>query len=1196
MKRMFRKIMMVLIVVVMFISFSGLSVKAETTLQDEFVLLSSSDLGVKFEVIVPWEHLRQDIINEDGQSFSSISLPEWLNMSREGEPALPFMTQALGVPFGVSLSVKVVPGKAHTIKLSAPVLPSPTQESLLDLAGLDLETNAFTHAIRPSLEIYDSDEAYPGILAEITNDGVLRQQRVAGIGVYPVQYHPISNTLTIYENLQVEVVFEGTPTITQDAASVESDVFEAIFQSTLMNYEEARNWRSLTEKIQNLESAAESLQVLSNPVALPWQPPEPGWRVSIEEDGLYELTYAELQLAGLLVDEINPQTFQMFHFGEEIAIQVIGEGDLSFDEGDAIIFYGQGIDSKYAAKNVYWLTYGDYPGLRMEIRVATPLGENTPSYYSAKLHMEENHYYRSVLPGGGELERFYWQHIQTSQGGTWSKDFYVEEPYASPSTLQIALFGSLQIAAINPDHHAIISINETQVADVRWDGLTWAGDGFVEAEIPEGLLGPGLNTLTVFLPNDTGSGIDLVFIDWAKINYPNTFSVNTGENALAFSYDLSGTWKFQVSGFNSDALVAYDVSNPWEVAVFDSDSLIIENLGSEYRVAFEDEVLTEKAYWVATDSSIMTVLASDIVEDAPSNLQSTDKQADYTLISHPAFMAEAAALSDHRASQGLSTILVDVQDVYDEFGFGIVSADAIREFLAYTAVSWQAPAPSFVVLVGDGNYDPKNYLGKNKTSFIPPFLAMVDPWIGETAADNRYVSFSGPESIPDMILGRLSVNSAAEASNVIAKIISYEQAPVEGDWTTQVLAVAGAADSAGDFAAYSDGLIADTLPEPYQAERVYYGVTHTDIAEAVAALKAGINSGKLIVNFIGHGFARGWSAQKNPPEIFIQTTDVAALTNLDKYPIFLAMTCSEGYYIDPAVEAFGEAVTRAENKGAIASWSPTGQGVSGGHDYMDRGFFDAVYKHGSYVLGEAILGGFSRLWFSGSSLYLMETYELFGDPALIINRTPAAVDDFYNTAEDFDIEVDAENGVLKNDFGFAPGNALSTSLETDVTYGQLDLVADGSFSYIPAADWFGEEEFTYNVSDGGEFIGIATATIKVHPINDAPVGYSQSVVTLHNTSVEIILTGSDVDDILLGYVITRYPEHGILTPNVPPGPGYLLDQNLEPGLIYQPDTGYFGMDSFDYVVYDGKLMSDPALISITVELDGVLVFLPLIIR
>jgi len=1145
---------------------------------------------------VDWRTLSTEILNTEKEMFTEVLLPGWQNFNQPGKPSLPFLTQAFGVPYGVDLGINVIPGKSHTITLPAPVLPSISQVLSQNLPSDDPGVMLFDYVIEPDALIYELDHPYPDELAEITNDGTLRQQRIASLGISPVQYDPLTQSLRIYESFVIEVLFEGNPAEYLAVADVESDIYESIFESQLANYQQAKHWRANSEVRAQFTNEAPEQVSGQTATANPWLPPDPSWRVVVRETGFYQLTYETLDAVGLPVDSIVPQTIQMFYHGEEIAIQVSGDADGVFDPTDAIIFYGQGIASKYTTDNVYWLTYGNEAGLRMEIRDGTPVGNSVPTHYSAQLHLEEDNLYRSILPGEDELERFYWEYIYTPVTPTWSQEFTLEEPYDGTSTLQIALFGSLNVDAFNPDHHAIISLNGTQIADVEWDGLTWANDGFVEAEIPIGVLQPGVNTLTVFLPNDTGAGLDFVFVDWVKILFANTFSAITGEDYLPFSYDAPGTWKFQVSGFSTEALSAYDVSNPLEVAVIDNDTLVIEDTGFDYQVSFEDQIVSEKKYWVLADSTIQTISVSDIVEDMPSNLQSTAHRVDYILISHPAFLAEAASLASYRASHGLETLLVDVQDIYDEFSFGVISPTAIRDFLYYAANLWQAPAPTYVVLFGDGHYDPKNHIGTSSPSYIPPYLAMADPWIGETAADNRYVAFSGPESIPDMILGRMPVNSNAQASAMVAKVIAYEQTPVVGNWTNGVLAVAGSADSAGDFAEYSDSLIADTLPLPYQAEKIHFGVTHTNIGEAVAALKSGINQGKLIVNFIGHGFARGWSAQKNPPEIFIQTTDVAALTNLDKYPIFLAMTCSEGYYIDPAVEAFGEAVTRAENKGAIASWSPTGQGVSGGHDYMDRGFFDAVYKHGSYVLGEAILGGFSRLWFSGSSLYLMETYELFGDPALIINRTPAAVDDFYNTAEDFDIEVDAENGVLKNDFGFAPGNALSTSLETDVTYGQLDLVADGSFSYIPAADWFGEEEFTYNVSDGGEFIGIATATIKVHPINDAPVGYSQSVVTLHNTSVEIILTGSDVDDILLGYVITRYPEHGILTPNVPPGPGYLLDQNLEPGLIYQPDTGYFGMDSFDYVVYDGKLMSDPALISITVELDGVLVFLPLIIR
>ena len=1177
-------------------SFSFPSFKVITTTGEDIELISSTDKGLTFMINVDWRGLSTEILYTKNGMFTEVLLPGWQNSNQPGKPRLPFLTQAFGVPYGAELAINVIPGKSHTITLPAPVLPSISQISSQNLPSDDPGVMLFDYAIEPDALTYGQDQPYPGKLAEITNDGTLRQQRIASLGISPVQYEPLTQSLRIYESFVIEVLFEGNPAEYIAVADVESDIYESLFESQLANYQQAKRWRANSEVRAQFTNKDTEQITGQTPTAITWLPPDPGWRVVVRENGFYQLTYVDLAAAGLPVDAIVPQTFQMFYQGEEIAIQVIGDADGFFDPTDAIIFYGQGIDSKYTADNAYWLTYGNEAGSRMEIRDGTPVGNPVPTHYSAQLHLEEDHFYRSILPGEDELERFYWEYIYTPVTPTWSHEFTLEEPYDGTSTLQIALFGSLNVDAFNPDHHAIISLNGTQIADVEWDGLTWANDGFVAAEIPIGVLQPGMNTLTVFLPNDTGVGLDFVFVDWVKILFANTFSAITGEDYLAFSYDAAGTWKFQVPGFSTDALSAYDVSNPLEVAVFDKDTLVIEDTGSEYQVSFEDEIASEKMFWVLADSTIQTISASDIVEDMPSNLQSTAHRVDYILITHPAFLAEVATLASYRASHGLETLLVDVQDIYDEFSFGVISPTAIRDFLYYAAIYWQAPAPTYVVLFGDGHYDPKNHLGASSPSYIPPYLAMADPWIGETAADNRYVAFSGPESIPNMILGRMPVNSNSQASAMVAKVIAYEQTPVVGNWTNEVLAVAGSADSAGDFAEYSDSLIADTLPLPYQAEKIHFGVTHTEIGEAVAALKSGINQGKLIVNFIGHGFARGWSAQKNPPLIFIQTTDVAALTNLNKYPIFLAMTCSEGYFIDPSVQAFGEVVTLAENKGAIASWSPTGQGVSGAHDYMDRGFFDAVYKHGSYMLGEAILSGFSRLWFSGSSLYLMDTYELFGDPALIINRTPAAVDDFYTIAEDFDVEVDAENGVLKNDFGFAPGNALNTSLETDVTYGQLNLGADGSFSYIPAADWFGEEEFTYNVYDGEELIGIATATIKVHPINDAPVAYSQSVVTLQNTSVEIILTGSDVDDVLLGYVITRYPEHGLLTPNVPAGPGYLLDQNLEPGLIYQPGAGYYGSDSFEYVVSDGKLLSNPELISITVELDGVVVFLPLITR
>ena len=155
------------------------------------------------------------------------------------------------------------------------------------------------------------------------------------------------------------------------------------------------------------------------------------------------------------------------------------------------------------------------------------------------------------------------------------------------------------------------------------------------------------------------------------------------------------------------------------------------------------------------------------------------------------------------------------------------------------------PAPAYVLLVGDGHYDFKNNLGEDEPFYLPPFLADVDPWLGEVAADNRYVCVSGEDSLPDMHLGRLPVRTSTETSDVVAKIIGYELNPSPGDWNQQLTFVADNADDAGNFAAFSDGIADYYLPTPYSAQKVYYGVTHTTVLETKNAIIEAINQGRL---------------------------------------------------------------------------------------------------------------------------------------------------------------------------------------------------------------------------------------------------------------------------------------------------------------------------------------------------------------
>ena len=106
------------------------------------------------------------------------------------------------------------PGPAHTLALPAPVAPVATQEFAYEPVPASrgapclCPTPSLTVAEDPA--VYGGAATYPGILAQVANDGVVRQQRVAGIAAYPVQYHPGTRKLTVYESLRVEVTFEGS--------------------------------------------------------------------------------------------------------------------------------------------------------------------------------------------------------------------------------------------------------------------------------------------------------------------------------------------------------------------------------------------------------------------------------------------------------------------------------------------------------------------------------------------------------------------------------------------------------------------------------------------------------------------------------------------------------------------------------------------------------------------------------------------------------------------------------------------------------------------------------------------------------------------------------------------------------------------------------------------------------------------------
>lgn len=191
-----------------------------------------------------------------------------------------------------------------------------------------------------------------------------------------------------------------------------------------------------------------------------------------------------------------------------------------------------------------------------------------------------------------------------------------------------------------------------------------------------------------------------------------------------------------------------------------------------------------------------------------------------------------------------------------------------------------------------------------------------------------------------------------------------------------------------------------------------------------------------------------------------------------------------------------------------------------------------------------------------------------------VNDPSEAEDDAYETPEDTELVVTAEDGVMANDSD-PDDDPLVVSLVTDVAYGTLDLNADGSFTYMPDADFNGEDSFVYelySLADGTTdpfYSDQATVIITVTPVNDAPVAEDVSETTEEDTPVDVTLVASDVDDDTLTYAIVDEPAHGsvILVGDV---------------ATYTPELDFTGEDSFTFKANDGTADSNVATVTITV--------------
>lgn len=894
-------------------------------------ITDADDSGVTVELVTSSFYTETQVV--DGVEYQRISIPSYSHgfSSEVGFPRVPVKGILLEVPEKCGLSVELLESEEETYAGYLPY-PVPLHRAQAGEGG----SRYLGERFRLDRDAYSINRFYPGTPAQLGDAGYLRDQRVVQLRFYPIQFNPPTGALKLYKRIRVRVSF-------QDRALAQ------LFSPT-----------QITAALPPFDGTT--------------------YKLSINETGMYRLGYDYLATnAPELLSEPS-WTIKLYNKGQEVALRVVG--------GDFIEFYGVAEDTRYTDVNVYWLTAGGSGGKRMEeIQIDVPSPMRPDSFWHVA-HFERNEDYWGDIPGDEHIDR--WFHQDYIGGGHPYERQYTLNlngviDTADSATMKVFLFGMADLEP-HPNHHTRISINGHLVHDAFWDGQR---EYLVEVEFPQAYLREGENIVEVEALLDTGAEWDWILCNWFEAGYRRSLDA-AGDDELEFTISIAGEYEVHVDGFSGNSIEVFDITDPLTPKRF--RGLGVTGDGP-YSVAFEDSVDAHKTYLALTVEKMKGEPAA-IERFESRNLRSPSNSADWIAITHEDFFDEVQPLAQYRQEHGLRAMVVTTTQVYDEFNGGIPSPHAIKDFLRYAYEHWQPPAPGYLLLVGDGTYDYRDYHGQAFGNFLPVYLTYTQ-CAGEVPSDNWYGCVHGEDYISDLHVGRLPARTSQDVRAMVDKILAYESSPVSQEgWERRIMLVADN-DEPG-FEGLNEAC-ASSLSPAYLISRKYlrkYGGPSVLKQQLIDE----INGGTLLINYVGHGAEDFWA-----DEGIFEAGDVDELHNGDdgpRYPLVVAMTCLNGYFIEAfeGWDSLAEVLMKPAHRGAVAVFTSAGMTTPGEQALLDRGIFEAIFIRGENRLGEAVdHGKRSLLASSEGAREAVGTFLLFGDPATEVkvqaspSSTPAPV-------------------------------------------------------------------------------------------------------------------------------------------------------------------------------------------------------------
>lgn len=494
----------------------------------------------------------------------------------------------------------------------------------------------------------------------------------------------------------------------------------------------------------------------------------------------------------------------------------------------------------------------------------------------------------------------------------------------------------------------------------------------------------GTNEISIHVPNSTGAFADLIQIESWSISYLSDLELTDKQLKIDEQSISSGLASDVIyrSGFELDQktlVVKNAQSTQYSIYQSDADSNVIRiNNYSLSNNCVTNPVMDCELLITAHDKNTIYIANDESINKPALNLPVINAdilftQAQYLIIAHPDFINDDLNAYINYKNSSYQIQLVDVEQIYAQFGYYNKSANAIDEYIRYAANRMNT---QFVLLVGGDTYDYHNYLDIGSISYIPTLYSATDDLIKYAPVDAKYADINN-DNIPDISLGRLPVRTEEDLSVLLNKIYLYDQK----DYSQTALISADEFDAAQiySFSADAESMI-NTLPASWQGNitddyRAFMDADGFNLTQS--KIIDGINNGVALTSFIGHTGTRAWSFSR-----LLRNNHVFDLVNANKPTLVTQWGCWNSYFVSPQEDTMAHAFMLNANGGAVASLGASTLTTADNERQLSQLVFIELINN-QLPLGQAVMVAKQKLALTNpTALDVILGWNVLGDPTI----------------------------------------------------------------------------------------------------------------------------------------------------------------------------------------------------------------------